>query len=105
MNTRKKDRLDYKILQETGRKVVIPRRENVVMKMVEQEVLEQLKIVEDVSHSLNVYALDELSTEDELSDALGIMSGLSQNYRHIHVELKSKLGDAYNNWVTHITTG
>ena len=64
--------------------------------MVEQEVLEELKIVEDVSHSLNVYALDELITEDEINEALGIMSGLCQKYRHIHVELKSKVGDVYN---------
>ena len=96
MNTRKKDRLGYKILQETGRNVVIPGRENLVIKMVEQEVLEELEIVEGISHSLNVYALDELSTKDELSEALGIMSGLSQNYRHFHVELKSKLDDTNN---------
>ena len=60
-----------------------------------QVVLEELKIVEDISHSLDLYKLDELLTEEETNEAVGILSGLSKDYRHVHVELKTTLGDDY----------
>ena len=44
-------------------------------------------IVEDIEHSLDLYDLNELSTENEVVEAVSIISELSSRYRHLHVQL------------------
>ena len=105
MSSRDKPRLDYKILNETGRRVFKSIDGDIVNKnMAEEnldknkvEILNELKICEDIRHSLDIYEINDLDTEDEINEGLVIISDLSQNYRHAHVVLKSKLDDAYKN--------
>ena len=96
MNTRAKDRIDYKVLHETGRKVLLVGSGNLNNKMdPSQDVLDELKVTEDIKHTLDIYDLDDLMTEEEIREASGIVSDLCQKYRHVHVNLKYKLGNGY----------
>ena len=60
------------------------------------EILNELKISEDIRHSLNIFVIDYLDTEEDINECLDIISDLSQKYRNAHVVLKNKLSDAYN---------
>ena len=42
-------------------------------------------LVEVINHSLEVFKLDELNTEDEVQEAIGAISLLSSKFRHRHV--------------------
>ena len=95
MITRRIDRFDYKIFHETGEKVLLPGRENSNLKMAEKEAVESLKIEGDINHSLSIYVLEDLYTEDEVDEGIRVISSLCQEYRHIHVELRTKLGETY----------
>ena len=54
MFTRSKDRLDYKILHETGRKIV---KKGGEADMGSKEI-EELKILKDIDHTLKLYDLN-----------------------------------------------
>lgn len=56
---------------------------------------EELKILEDIKLNFELYELDDLSVEEEISEAAEIMSDACKNYRHCHVELKEHLGGHY----------
>ena len=83
-----KIRIDYKVYNSTGEKVI---------KNVEQFEMEELKklkieeqvIVEDIKHTLSLYKLEDLGTESEVQEAVGMVSELSSKYRHLHVEIKN----------------
>ena len=92
MITRVKNRLDYKILHRTGRKVVISGGRNLETSMDVLEVNE-LKICGDVKHAFDTYVLDELLSEEEINESVWAMADLSQQFRHI--ELRSKFGEEY----------
>ena len=91
MNLRKTTRFDYSVFQSTGEK--IPKISE-TEKMDEFRVKE-LKIRNDVAYTLDVYDLEDLETIDEVNEALNAMAGLSQEFRHVHVELKNLLDDKY----------
>ena len=55
-------------------------------------------LVEDINHSLEVFKLDELNTESDIREAVGIISDLSSNYRHLHVALKDTDNDYATNY-------
>ena len=57
--------------------------------------LEELKIVEDIKLNCDLYKLEDLFSEEEISEAIDIISNLFTSYRHFHVELKQLLGDDY----------
>ena len=40
--------------------------------------------------------LDELLSEDEINESVWAMVDLSQQFRHIHIELRSKFGEEYD---------
>ena len=84
MFTRSKDRLDYKILHETGRKIV---KEGGEADMGSKEI-EELKLREDIDHTLKLYDLDQLDTVNEVNEGVELVTQLSQNYRHLLVEIK-----------------
>ena len=94
--------LDYEILHKTGRKVP----KSLDGKMENQEILSDLKLMDDINHSLNIYTIEELETADDINEGIDVMS--SQNYRHLHVELNNKLGNNYveqfPNYNEHLTT-
>ena len=101
MNTRKKDRLDYKIFHETGRKVVILREKMSSESKMDNspapdpEVMSEMKIRGDIKHALEIYAIEDLLSWDEISEGLGVISELAQQFRHVHVDLRVKLGQEY----------
>ena len=76
--------------------------------MENQEILSDLKLMDDTKLSLNIYVIEELETADDISEGIDVMSTLSQNYRHLHVELNNKLGNNYveqfPNYNEHLTT-
>ena len=57
-----------------------------------QEQVDELKLREDIKHALRVYPLDELETETEILEFLGVLNELSQKFRHFHIDLENKLG-------------
>ena len=91
MRLRNKPRLDYEVLHRTGEIV----EKSVVEKMDESEVLSEMKMRGDLNHSLEFFEIDELETEDEIQDGIDTVSKLSTDYRHLHIELKSKLKEEY----------
>ena len=92
MLTRKKKRLDYTVYNKTGRKVLLEGGTDMDLHTV---LLEEQKIVEDIGINFDLYDLDELYDEKEISEAIEIMSDSCKNYRHCHVELKNNLEDKY----------
>ena len=90
MNTRSQSRFDYKIFHETGDKVFNKGEKN--YKMETQEQVNELKLREDIKHALRVYPVDELETETEILEFLGVLNELSQKFRHFHIDLENKLG-------------
>ena len=50
--------------------------------------IEELKILEDIEHTLKLYDLDQLDTVTEVTEGVDLVSKLSQNYRHLLVEIK-----------------
>ena len=58
-------------------------------------VLEERKIMGDIGHCFNLYILSELLLEDEVKEALEVMLKLCKDFRDVHVELKTLLGDDY----------
>ena len=94
MNTREKERLDYLILHETGRKVLKSGGKKLKIKMDTAEVNE-LKLCGDINYAFNIYVLDELLSEDEINESLRAIADLSQRFRHIHVDLRNKFGEDY----------
>lgn len=89
MNTRSQSRFDYKIFHETGDKVLNKGEKD--YKMGTQEQVDELKLREDIKHALRVYPLDELETETEILEFLGVLNELSQKFRHFHIDLQNKL--------------
>ena len=110
MNLRAKPRIDYKLLHKTGEKVFKKfdgnnqkmEDENLKEKferkfnLKEEEVLNELTIFGDIKHCWGIYDIEEWDTEDEINEGIKCVSDLSLEYRHIHVVLKRKLGDNYN---------
>ena len=91
MNTREKERLDYLILHETGRKVLKSGGKKLKIKMDTAEVNE-LKLCGDINYAFNIYVLDELLSEDEINESLRAIADMSQRFRHIHVDLRNNWG-------------
>ena len=45
-------------------------------------------LVEDINHNLEVLKLDELNTENEIHEAVGVITDLCSRFRHVHVGLR-----------------
>ena len=91
MYTRVKDRLDYKVLHRTGRKVLkVVREIPDNRKMDEDFKIEELKLEEDINHAFHIYTLGDLVTQSEIEEGIDIVSDLCQKFRHLHVEIKTK---------------
>ena len=88
MITRSKVRLDYKQLHTTG--VRVPKIEiEAGMADLNKLKLDEEVIVEDIDHTLSLYALKDLTTESEVQEAVSMVSELSSKYRRLHVEIKN----------------
>ena len=86
MSSRSKSRLDYLTYHRHGIKVV---KEGGEAEMdIDKIKFDEKLLVEDINHTLDVYKLDDLLTESEVQEAVGIVTDLSTQLRHIHVSLK-----------------
>ena len=93
MTSRSKARICYRTYHSTGEKVFLP--ESGANMDLNNVVVEECKVMEDINHSLALYGLSELFSEEEVKEAYGELLQLSQKYRHVHVELKALLGNEY----------
>ena len=55
--------------------------------------IEELQIEEDISEAFHIFDLNDLDTEKEITEGVEQISELGQKYRHVHVELKSEMGE------------
>ena len=97
MITRRKPRLDYLVYSETGKKVYKGKSET---KMDNLEVKEA-KLVGDIKYSLDLFSLKELESQEDISEGMAVITELGKVFRHLHVELKSQLGNDYEEKFPH----
>ena len=96
-------RLDYAVLNDTGERVLhsVEGRGQVLKTVggnfleMEELIPHELKIKEDLRHSLDIYDLADLNNEEDINEGMRTISELSRNLRHVHVDLKSQLGEKY----------
>ena len=50
---------------------------------------------DDINENLNLYALQDLDTADDVLEGLDLITDLSKNFRHLHVELEESLAEQY----------
>ena len=62
----------------------------------EDLVFKEMTIVDDIDHSLELFNLQDLSSEDEIKDVIKIISELFKDYRHVHLKLKQILEEKYD---------
>ena len=55
----------------------------------------ELQVVGEINHNIELYNLDELISEDEISEGVDTLRELGKEFRHLHVELQSQLGSDY----------
>ena len=97
MITRSKHRLDYLVFSKTGKKEY-----KGVTKMDNPEVTES-QLVGDIKHSLALFALKDLESQDEIAEGISVITQLGKEFRHLHVELQSQLGKEYEGKFLHYT--
>ena len=83
--------IDYSIFHSTGKKVDKVRDEMTDVR--EEKRVKEIQICDDLEEAFTLYALDDLETEDGVSEGLAYISDLGKEYRHIHIELKELLGE------------
>ena len=91
MSRRQKGRLDYKIFHQTGKKVFMG-EEKVEMDQ-RQLFVEELKIADSLNFHLALHSVDDLVTEEECRGAVSTITDFYNEFRRIHVELKSEMGE------------
>ena len=90
MSSRRVGRIDYSVYHSTGEKA--QRIDQEIVTKMGDKVVEELKIQEDIRHSLEIYAdVATYDTKEEIDEGVVTMNDISRAYRHIHVELKSEL--------------
>ena len=63
--------------------------------------MKESKLVGDIKYSLDLYSLTYLETQDEISEGMAVITELGKVFRHLHVELKSQLGNDYEDKFPH----
>ena len=66
--------------------------------MTDAIVIEEAKIREDIEHNLKLYAVDDLETEEEIREGIELINNLGQSFRHVHVDLKTKIPEHKNTY-------
>ena len=91
MNTRKTERIDYSIYNQTGEKVARKQSQS-DMSLKELE-LEELTIVDSLNFHLALYDLNDLTTVEECKGASNTVTEIYNKYRSVHVVLRKELLD------------
>ena len=58
--------------------------------------VKESQVVGDIENSLALFALDDLVSQNEISEGMNDITRLGKEFRHLHVELKSQIGNEYN---------
>ena len=95
MNSREKDRLNYQIYHESGKKVPKLVEEEHSTEMEGEDVLSEKQLREDIDHALEIYAIEDCVTVDEINEGVTEILRLGKEFRHIHVRLKIVLQRDY----------
>ena len=91
-STRIKDQIDYKIYNDTGKKVIKSNKKNYsVMEGVQNE----MKLVCKIKRFTNDFSLELLFDISDIEEGLKEIRNLSEQYENVHVELKIELGESY----------
>ena len=82
--------LDYSALHSDGSRI----RKSEAMDPQKVKISEK-QVRDDINENLNLYALNDLDTLDDVLEGLDIITDLSRSFRHLHVELEELLGGDY----------
>ena len=89
MNTRKLERFDYNIYNETGKKVARKQSQS-DMSLKDLEV-EELTILDSLNFHLALYDIEDLVTVEECKGASNTITDIYNRYRNVHVVLRKEL--------------
>ena len=64
--------------------------------------LREKKIFNDLTENFLLFSLDELDTEEEISDGLYSIEQIGKDFRHIHVEIQDQMTDVYEDTIKKI---
>ena len=92
MKLRSRPRIDYSVYDDSGDKV--GKIDQGITTKMGDKVLEELKVVEDIFHSIDTYRdVEDFDTIEEIEEGVAILNQLGQQYRHLHVEFRAELGN------------
>ena len=63
--------------------------------------VKEAKLVGDIKYSLDLFSLKELESQEDISEGMAVITELGKVFRHLHVELKSQLGNDYEEKFPH----
>ena len=95
MSLREKERIDYAIYHNTGLKV---RQEVTVehtVEMADELIRREKGLREDLVHTLDIYAIADAVSVDDLNDGIEQITLLAKDFRRVHVDLREALEDSY----------
>ena len=95
MNLRDKERFDYATYDKKGLKVPKVVTEEHEVKMADDLIRKEKGLREDLAHTLDIYAIADAVTTDELDEGIAEISLLAKEFRSVHVDLKEILQDSY----------
>ena len=82
--------LDYSVLHRDGTRI----QKSKAMDPKNLEISEK-QLRGDINENLNLYALQDLDTPDDVLEGLNIITDISKKFRHLHVELEEALDGQY----------
>ena len=96
MNLREKERFDYAVYNDSGRNIPKPFSDEHTAEMADETVKREKRLVEDIIHSLQIYAIDDCITVDELDEGAAQISALAKDFRAVHVDLREVFEHTYD---------
>ena len=90
---RLKNRIDYKIYNETGKKIQREPNFEKMSELIDQE----LKLVKKIVRFRSEYNLDLLFDINEIEEAISEQRKLLEAYEELHIKLKRDLAEDYSN--------
>ena len=96
MNLREGEQIDYAVYHKTGQKVLKIVTGEPEAKMADEIILRERRVREDIHHSLELYAIEDSATPEELDEGIAQLSLLAKDFRSVHVELQDILQGSYD---------
>ena len=96
MNLREGEQFDYAVYHRTGQKIPKIITEEPEARMADELILREKRLREDILHSMELYAIEDSATAEELGEGISQISILAKDFRSVHVDLQDALQGAYN---------